>query len=229
MRKSASEWLVFWGKGQLSVTEEPHLRHASIWQWARAESVPLPIASIADPIEQKRRMREYDDLWVFLFAQHVAGLPADDQQAVWERRHPSLSHTHSGEPHDVAEEFRSELTSRGIQVEVIVANKHDGRTVLDVPLSSWPLDGQWPDDLRACEINASVKPSDQVIPRVFWDQTWRLTIKFTSSEFLPRLRGAYLRGACRAWKRRGSVNMGGARIIEAREAGKWRSCVSNFS
>jgi hypothetical protein len=36
--------------------------------------------------------------------------------------------------------------------------------------------------LRACEINASVKPSDQVIPRVFWDQTWRLTIKFTSSE-----------------------------------------------
>jgi nicotinamidase-related amidase len=37
--------------------------------------------------------------------------------------------------------------------------------------------------LRACEINASVKPSDQVIPRVFWDQTWRLTIKFTSSEW----------------------------------------------
>jgi RNA polymerase sigma factor (sigma-70 family) len=36
--------------------------------------------------------------------------------------------------------------------------------------------------LRACEINASVKPSDQVIPRVFWDQTWCLTINFTSSE-----------------------------------------------
>jgi uncharacterized protein (TIGR02996 family) len=40
----------------------------------------------------------------------------------------------------------------------------------------------WANRLRACEINASVKPSDQVIPRVFWDQTWRLTIKFTSSE-----------------------------------------------
>jgi HEAT repeat protein len=38
--------------------------------------------------------------------------------------------------------------------------------------------------LRACEINASVNPSDQVIPRVFWAQTWRLTIKFTSSESL---------------------------------------------
>jgi hypothetical protein len=42
--------------------------------------------------------------------------------------------------------------------------------------------------LRACEINASVKPSDQVIPRVFWDQTWRLTIKFTSSEQIRPLR-----------------------------------------
>jgi hypothetical protein len=39
-------------------------------------------------------------------------------------------------------------------------------------------------ELRACEINASVKPSDQVIPRVFWDQTWCLTIKFTSSELI---------------------------------------------
>jgi hypothetical protein len=44
--------------------------------------------------------------------------------------------------------------------------------------------------LRACEINASVKPSDQVIPRVFWDQTWRLTIKFTSSEVGQRRNGS---------------------------------------
>jgi hypothetical protein len=45
--------------------------------------------------------------------------------------------------------------------------------------------------LRACEINASVKPSDQVIPRVFWDQTWRLTIKFTSSELEGKRRACF--------------------------------------
>jgi hypothetical protein len=52
--------------------------------------------------------------------------------------------------------------------------------------------------LRACEINASVNPSDQVIPRVFWAQTWRLTIKFTSSEKQSRLWLDGFRGVGRA-------------------------------
>jgi len=47
----------------------------------------------------------------------------------------------------VADQLRAELASRGLAAEVSVARYLDGRTVLDVPLPGWPLDGQWPDDL----------------------------------------------------------------------------------
>jgi hypothetical protein len=158
---STREWLALWRCGDLSPDDKPHLRYASVWQWFRAENVPLPLSSIADPAERERRQREYRELWSYPFAQHLAGLPEDEQQAFRDGRHPSQSHDRSAEAEPVAEQLRRELAARGIAAAVSVAHYLDGRTVLDVPLPTWPLDEEWPDDLsffRGYEAHVSVQP-----------------------------------------------------------------------
>jgi hypothetical protein len=144
---SPGDWLDLWRWGDLSPDEKPHLRYASVWRWVRAEGVWLPLPSISDPTERERRQREYTELWRYLFVTHLAGLSEEEQQAFRDRRHPSQSHDLSAEAEPVAEQLRLELAARGIVAEVSVAHYLDGRTVLDVPLPEWPLDGQWPDDL----------------------------------------------------------------------------------
>jgi hypothetical protein len=147
MGLSAREWLALWGWGDLSPDEKPHLCYPSVWRWVRAERVTLPLPRIVNPAERERRQREYTELWRYLFVNHLAGLPEDDQRLFRERRHPSQSHDQTEAAEPVAEQLRGELASRGIVAEVSVARYFDGRTVLDVPLPDWPLDGQFPDDL----------------------------------------------------------------------------------
>jgi hypothetical protein len=148
MGLSSRELLDLWGWGDLSPDDKPHLRYPSVWRWARAEGVTFPLPAIADAAERKRRQREYKELWEFLFANHLAGLPEDEQRAFQERRHPSQSHDNVEAAEPVAEQLRAELASRGIAVEVSVDRYCDRRTVLSVPLPEWPLGGQWPDDLN---------------------------------------------------------------------------------
>jgi hypothetical protein len=145
---SATEWIALWRWGDLLPDEKPHLRYPSVWRWFQAEGVPIPLPAIADPAERERRQREYRELWRYLFAQHVAGLPDDVQQAFFEGRHPSQTHDHAEEAEPFVELLRGELAARGIAAEVSVARYLDGRTVLDVLLPEWPLAGQWPDDLN---------------------------------------------------------------------------------
>jgi hypothetical protein len=147
MGLSAREWLALWRWGDLSPNDKPHLRYASVWRWIGAESVPLPLPTIADPAERERRQREHTELWRWLFVNHLAGLPENEQRAFRDGRHPSQTHDHVEAAEPVAEQLRAELAARGITAEVSVARYLDGRTVLDVPLPEWPLDGQWPDDL----------------------------------------------------------------------------------
>lgn len=164
MGMSPREWLALWGCGDLSPNDKPHLRYASLWRWFRAENVPIPLPSIADPAERERRQREYRELWAYLFAHHVAGLSVNEQQAFQDRLHPSQAHHLSAEAEPAAEQLRQELVARGIPVEVSVAHYWDGRTVLDVRLPEWPLDGQWPDDLsffRGYEAHICVKLLDK--------------------------------------------------------------------
>jgi hypothetical protein len=147
MGLSAREWLALWRWGDLSPDEKPHLRYPSVWRWFQAEGVPIPIAHITDRAERERRLREYDELWRYLFVNHLAGLPEGEQQLFRERRHPSQSHDGVEAAEPVAELLRRELAARGIEAEVSVACYFDGRTVLDVYLPEFPLAGQWPDDL----------------------------------------------------------------------------------
>ncbi len=161
MGLSAREWLALWRCGELSPDDKPHLRYPSVWEWIRAEGVPLPLPSIPDPDERERRQREYRELWAYLFAQHVAALPEDEQQAFREGQHPSQSHDHFEAAEPVAAELQAALAARGIAAEVSAARYLDGRTVLDVPLPEWPLDGWWPDDLsffRGYEAHVCVRP-----------------------------------------------------------------------
>jgi len=148
MGLTAREWLALWRWGDLSPDEKPHLRYPSEWRWFRAEGVPPLLSQIPDPAERKRRQREHLELWRYLFATHLAGLPEDVQQAFRDGRHPSQSHDLSEAAEPVAEQLRGELALRGLAAEVSVARYLDGRTVLDVLLPEWPLDGQWPDDLN---------------------------------------------------------------------------------
>jgi hypothetical protein len=146
MGLSVREWLALWGWGDLSPDEKPHLRYPSVWRWFQAEGVPCPLTLIADLAERKRREREYGELCRYLFVNHLAGLP-EEQQLFRDGRHPSLSHDRSEAAEPFAELLRGELASRGITAEVSVARLYDGRTVLDVFLPEWPLAGQWPDEL----------------------------------------------------------------------------------
>jgi hypothetical protein len=116
-------------------------------RWFQAEGVPIPLTRIADPAERGRRQREHDDLWRWLFVNHLAGLPDVEQRLFREGRHPSQSHDRAEAAEPVAELLRGELAARGIAAEVSVARYLDRRTVLDVLLPEWPLAGQWPDDL----------------------------------------------------------------------------------
>jgi hypothetical protein len=167
MGLSAREWLALWGWGDLSPDEKPHLRYPSVWRWARAEGVTLPLTRIADPADRRRRQRESLELWRYLFVNHLTGLPEDEQLAFREGRHPSQSHDWSEAAEPVAEQLRGELAARGIVVEVSVARYLDGRTVLDVPLPEWPLEGQWPDDLsffRGYEVHVCKQVEPGVAP-----------------------------------------------------------------
>jgi hypothetical protein len=148
MGLSAREWLALWRWGDLSPDEKPYLRYPSIWRWVQAEGVPLPLPSIPDPAERERRQREYWELWRYLFVNHLARLPEDEQLAFRDGRHPSQSHDLAEAAEPVAEQLRGELEARGIVAEVSVARYLDGRTVLVVLLPERPLDGQWPDDLN---------------------------------------------------------------------------------
>jgi hypothetical protein len=148
MGLTAREWLALWGRSDMSHDEKPHLRYPSIWRWLRTEGVPIPIPRIADTTERKRRQQECEELWTYLLAQHLAGLPEDEQQAFQEGRHPSQSHDRAEAAELAAEQLRAELVARGIAAEVSVARYLDGRTVLDVLLPECPLDEQWADDLN---------------------------------------------------------------------------------
>lgn len=147
MGLSAREWLALWRWDDLSPDEKPHLRYSSVWRWFHAEDVPCPLTLIADSAERKRRQREYEELWRYLFVKHLAGLPEDEQQLFRDGQHPSQSHDRVEAAEPVVARLRCELAARGIEAEVSVARYLDGRTVLDVPLPEWPLAGQWPDDL----------------------------------------------------------------------------------
>jgi hypothetical protein len=147
MGLSAREWLARWRWGDLSPEGKLHLRYPSVWRWFQAEGVPIPLTRIADPAERARRQREYDELWRWLFVNHLAGRPEDEQRLFREGRHPSQSHDRADDAEPAAELLRGELAARGIAAEVSVARLYDGRTVLDVLLPEWPLAGQWPDDL----------------------------------------------------------------------------------
>ena len=144
---NALDWLIHWQWSDLSPGEKPHLRYPSVWKWIQAEGVQLPLTSISDLIEREKRQREYTELWRYLFVHHIAGLPEDEQQAFVAGCHPSQTHDLAEAADPVAEQLQIELAARGINVEVSVARYLDGRTVLDVPLRDWPLEGQWPDDL----------------------------------------------------------------------------------
>src|SRR5262249_3630270 len=107
MGLSGREWLTLWKWGGLSLDEQPHLGCPSVWRWFRAEGVPLPLPQIANPVERKRRQREFMELWRWLFVNHLAGLSEDEQREFRDGRHPSQSHDHVEVAELVAEQLRA--------------------------------------------------------------------------------------------------------------------------
>lgn len=167
MGLSAREWLALWGWGDLSPDKNPHLRYPSVWRWVRAEGVSLPFSRIGNPVERERRQREYMELWRYLFVNHLVGLSEDEQRAFRDGQHPSQTHDLAEAAEPIAEQLRGELAFRGIPAEVSVARYLDGRTVLDVPLPEWPLEGQWPDDLsffRGYEVHVCTRLPEPTAP-----------------------------------------------------------------
>src|SRR5262245_55674304 len=121
MGLTAREWLARWRWGDLSPDTKPHLRYPSVWRWLQAQGVPCPLTLITDRVERERRQRQHVELWRYLFAKHLAGLPEDEQQLFREGQHPSQSHDLAAAGEPVAERLRGALAARGIAADVSVA------------------------------------------------------------------------------------------------------------